>query len=570
MKNIWKYILLILAISAISLGVYMLTMTVVGNITERYSPNETVTDFFNDEYIDLNINYEHIGLDEPVVMDGDEILLRYDIIKEYIDPSIYYDTERKKVIITTDTQVIKLYDNDENITINDEVLKLDTASRWINDKLYVPINAFMGIWGINAKYLSGTDVMIIEANRNYDYTATVNVSDAVIREDASIKSAIYKKNVAASDLLYVSQVLGEWTKVMTKEGIIGYIETRYLNTVITQKEVVVIVKEQEMKLLDSVVLSWQHVYTGNNKTVNYYSDINVVSPTFFTVNSDDGNVYSCASYTYVQNAHEMGYEVWPLMNNVFTNREQIGTVLRDSDAREHVIKQLLAYASLYGFDGINVDFENLYLTDKENLVQFMRELVPYAHAANLCVSIDVGIPGGSEGYSLCYDHEKLGQIVDYVMVMTYDQYWSTHATGGSQAQLSWVEVNLKRTLKLVPSEKLILGIPAYTRLWKTDEEGKVTLDKTLTANGVIELVKEKNLVPIWETEHEGFISGQYYIEYEEEGFIYRAWIEDENSARVKAELAQKYDLRGVCIWMMSQTNKAVWEAICEGLYTMDD
>ena len=100
--------------------------------------------------------------------------------------------------------------------------------------------------------------------------------------------------------------------------------------------------------------------------------------------------------------------------------------MADSEARRHVIDQILTYAYIYKFDGINIDFENLYLSDKDNLTQFMRELVPLAHQMNLAVSIDVGVPGGSEAYSRCYDHEELGKVADYVMVMTYDQYWSAH------------------------------------------------------------------------------------------------------------------------------------------------
>jgi spore germination protein YaaH len=115
-----------------------------------------------------------------------------------------------------------------------------------------------------------------------------------------------------------------------------------------------------------------------------------------------------------------------------------------------------------------------------------------------------------------------------------------------------------------------LGIPAYTRLWKTDKDGKVTLSRTLTADQVVEIVESKQLSPIWEEERDGFISSQYYIEYWENGELYRAWIEDDASARLKAQLASKYELRGVCIWMMSQTNKTVWEAILEGYHSEID
>jgi spore germination protein YaaH len=357
---------------------------------------------------------------------------------------------------------------------------------------------------------------------------------------------------------------------MTNEGIIGYIETKYLDTEVSAKEIIIKYEQKKLYLPDYVFLSWHYVHSSAVTAVPYYADVNVISPTFFTVIDEKGTVSSSASLKYVENAKKRGYTVWPLINNIFANRGQISAVLADSDARRHVIDQILAYAYIYKFDGINVDFENLYLSDKDNLTQFIRELVPLAHQMNLAVSIDVGIPGGSEGYSLCYDHKELGKAADYVMVMTYDQFWSSHESGGSQAQLSWVEANLIKTLELISNDKLVLGIPAYTRLWKTDSTGKVVLDKTLTADQVVKLIEEKQLTPVWEEERDGFISGQYYIEYKEGENLYRAWIEDDASARLKAALAAKYKLRGVCIWMMSQTNKTVWEAILEGFNTDTD
>jgi spore germination protein YaaH len=564
LKKIWKFIFLFLIISVLSATVLIAFDATLDYIKDKYLPNQKTAKYFSDEYTDLVINFSKVNYEKPVRIVNGEILLRYEVIKEFIDPYIYYDETRAKVIITTKDKVIYITENSLIAELNKKDLKLDTASIRYEGILYVPISPFLYMWNINAKYIEQTDVVIIESYRNYDYTATVNISDAQLRKGPSIKEPVYISNIPMDHLLYINKIFGEWTYLMTYDGFTGYVETKHLDIQIKANEVEIEYKEKELFLPDYVILSWHYVHSSLVTSVPYYADVNVISPTFFTVIDEKGTISSSASLKYMENAHKRGYTVWPLINNIFANRGQISTVLADSDARRHVIDQILAYAYIYKFDGINVDFENLYLSDKENLTQFIRELVPLAHQMNLAVSIDVGIPGGSEGYSLCYDHEQLGKAADYVMVMTYDQFWSTHEQGGSQAQLSWVEANLINTLKLIPNNKLVLGIPAYTRLWKTENTGKVTLDKTLTADQVVKLIGEKQLTPVWEEERDGFISGQYYIEFKEEGNLYRAWIEDDASARLKAKLAAEYDLRGVCIWMMSQTNKSVWEAILEG------
>jgi hypothetical protein len=348
------------------------------------------------------------------------------VIKEYIDPFIYYDETRAKVIITTNDKVIYITENSLIAELNKKDLHLDTASVRYDGFLYVPISPFEYIWNINSKYIEQKDIVIIESYRNHDYTATVNISDAQIRKGPSIKEPIYVSNVPMNQILYVSKVIGEWACVMTNEGIIGYIETKYLDTEVSAKEIIIKYEQKKLYLPDYVVLSWHYVHSSAVTAVPYYADVNVISPTFFTVIDEKGTVSSSASLKYVENAKKRGYTVWPLINNIFANRGQISAVLADSDARRHVIDQILAYAYIYKFDGINVDFENLYISDKYNLTQFIRELVPLAHKMNLAVSIDVGIPGGSEGYSLCYDHKELGKAADYVMVMTYDQFWSSH------------------------------------------------------------------------------------------------------------------------------------------------
>ncbi|MCK9907282.1 glycosyl hydrolase family 18 protein, partial [Frankia sp. Cpl3] len=79
---------------------------------------------------------------------------------------------------------------------------------------------------------------------------------------------------------------------------------------------------------------------------------------------------------------------------------------------------------------------------------------------------DVTIKSSSDRWSRFYDRAALAKVVDYMMVMTYDEYWASSPVAGSVASLPWVEKGLQGVLEEVPNEKLILGVPFYTRLWK--------------------------------------------------------------------------------------------------------
>ncbi len=245
--------------------------------------------------------------------------------------------------------------------------------------------------------------------------------------------------------------------------------------------------------------------------------------------------------------------------NTFNDIDMTSAILNNPDSRDNIIRQILSYAQLYEFDGINLDFENIYLKDRDAYTQFVRELMPYARDMDLKISVDVGVPGGSDNYSLCYDHENLSKEADYIMVMTYDQYWASSPVAGSQAQLQWVSDMLELTLLYVNPDKLIVGLPFYTRMWR-DTDGVVKNYKTLGIDDTLEFINEKEIEMVWDEE-----SGQYFVTYTEEGSVYKMWIEEKESLVLKTDLVKEFDLRGVAAWQLSLGNEDAWKGIGESL-----
>ena len=178
--------------------------------------------------------------------------------------------------------------------------------------------------------------------------------------------------------------------------------------------------------------------------------------------------------------------------------------------------------------------------------------------------MDVTFPGGSDTWSKCFDRVALSEVVDYICVMAYDQHSKGSPVAGSTAQLKWVEENIEKILKEVPKEKLLLGIPFYTRLWKEEvtEEGKkkISSPKALTMQMVNDTILNNNAVQKWDD-----ASGQYYAEYELDGAKYMMWIENDDSVDMKSALVHKYSLAGACIWSSNFANETVWEVLNKNL-----
>ena len=197
--------------------------------------------------------------------------------------------------------------------------------------------------------------------------------------------------------------------------------------------------------------------------------VNVISPTWFSVSDNDGNVSSLASGEYVMQAHEKGLKVWGLVDN-FSENMSTTTVLSNTAARQNLENQLVTYALKAGLDGINVDFESLSEDVGIHFLQFLRELSIQCHENNLVLSVDNPVP---EDFTSHYDRAEQGKVVDYVIIMGYDEHY-VGSDAGSVASLPWVEQGVKDTLAEVPAKRTILAIPFYTRLWKTTDGGAVT------------------------------------------------------------------------------------------------
>ena len=300
-------------------------------------------------------------------------------------------------------------------------------------------------------------------------------------------------------------------------------------------------------------LVWQPVFDTDDNLA--YSEklpgVNVVSPSFFAIVNADGLVEDKADASYVENLHQKGYKVWALVTNSF-DPELTQALLANADARKYAEQQLLFLCEKYQLDGINLDLENVHDEDQTALTVFVEEITTAFKAKGKVVSIDITVPSTTPDWSQCYDRKELGKIVDYVMLMAYDEHWRSSKVSGSVASIGWVETNLQKTLADIPARKVILGIPFYTRLWQ-EQNGIVVKAKTLTMQGTENLIAEKQLSPSWDS-----ALGQYYFSYEDNGFLYRVWQEEQRSLALKAQLVGHYGLAGLASWRRGFEQPETW------------
>ncbi|WP_020618890.1 glycosyl hydrolase family 18 protein [Paenibacillus daejeonensis] len=531
-----------------------------------YIPNpERIVPDYNVEH---PIVYEGEVLDYGAVMEGGSAKLPIRAVAQVMgsDEPIHYEAESGSVIMTTSDKVLHLQTGSLAGTVNLEPYEVAFAADEQDGELYIPITPLQELYGLQTYYheVSGV-VTLVTAGQSVQHAEAARESE--IRSGPSIREPVLEQLLTGQEVRIWASEEG-WFKVQGSTGHTGYIPEGDVRLT-TIEQVPVPERGEPFVPWDKeerINLTWEAVYSRNPDTtaIGQMPGVNVVSPTWFELVDGTGQISSKADPGYVAWARNRGYQVWALFSNSF-DPDLTTEALATYESRLTMIQQLISYARTYQLQGINIDFENVYTEDKENLIQFVRELTPLLHKHEQVVSIDVTPKSNSEMWSAFLDREALARSVDYMMLMAYDEHWASSPVAGSVASLPWVEHSVRRLLEedRVPPHKLILGIPLYTRIWteQQGEDGQVQVSsRAIGMETADQLLAERGLQPILDE-----ATGQHYVEYEEDGARKRIWLEDGTSARARMALVRKYDLGGIASWQRGFQKPQIWEVLHQEL-----
>lgn len=286
--------------------------------------------------------------------------------------------------------------------------------------------------------------------------------------------------------------------------------------------------------------------------------LDIVSPTWFLLLNSNGELQDTSSKQLITWLNEQNIEVHPLVHNQF-DPKLTTAFLRNEKAQNRFITELVNKSAALGVNGINVDFESISGSDRDAYTAFIQKLSKAAKDKGLKLSID--LPRGSIRWNhlSAYDHEKLADLVNYMMIMAYDQHWSSGSTAGSVAGFQWTSEGVEEFLSYgIPREKLMLGIPFYVREWKLDSNGKLLENRAIYIGDIEERLNGKSYTSVWDPEFE-----QYRIDIKENGFHYVFWLEDAETVRRRIQIAREERLGGIAAWRLGQESPDVWGVFAE-------
>lgn len=532
-------------------------------IYQKYSYGSETADL-NDYFgiyksSDVPMVLQDTRVEEAATMIDGKVYFDIETVEKYFTERFYLDTNENLLLYTTSTGTYKTEPGTKSYYSADEVFdEKYTLSLIQDDTLYIALDYLKKY--VNFSYELFDDPLRIQVYTEWgQYTCADLKSDTQVRWRGGVKSEILRE-ISEGETVEILEEMDEWTKVKTNDAFIGYVENfRLTNERIDYEIPVTDVKEEEFSSSvrdHKINLSWDYMEwpqdgSSLRNTVNYAKELNVISPTWYYLTDNEGSFKSLGNADYVNTAHKMDIEVWPLISNFHAGIDVDTTeVLSYTSKREQLIANLIEDVVNYGADGINVDFENLASSCGPSFVQFIRELALECHKANLVLSVDNYVP---TEYTAFYNRGAQSQFCDYIVIMGYDEHYAG-SEAGSVASLSWVREGIEKTLKYVPAEKVINAIPFYTRVWKT-KDGQVTSEAVNMDVG-LDFISRNKITTKWLDD-----CGQNYGEATFDGIYYQVWLEDVESITAKINVMTANKIAGIASWRIGQEIPEVWSVI---------
>lgn len=548
------------------LAICIILMAAVTGCSQTKGKQTDLTEFYgitsDQDYVIL-LDGENSGW---AYKEGDEYYLPYDVVNDSINDKFYYDQTYNRILFTT-PDTIEMYD-----------VGGDGNTKIINDQVYISLSCIENRTEMNCEVFTDPNRVAISQSMG-TVTVCKPKKDNVIRQ-FNKDDANYMAEVSEGESLMIKDTIEEtWYRVAKNNGITGYIKIEDTNGEETEERTAKYqaAEYSHITMDKTVCLGWHQMEgRAGNATLdsvveNGLGILNVVSPTWFKLADTTGNITSNAQTSYVNKAHNMGMQVWALADDFSYGEDgtnYVGAVLGSFDARQNLIGNLVSEVKACGADGINIDYEKIYEEIADDYIQFIRELSIECRKNGLVLSVDTYV---SQAYNEFYNRKGIGEVADYLVIMGYDEHWAGDDNAGSVASLPYVQAGIEAAAKVMDADRIINGIPFYTRIWTETKAGYTTegtfvedakngnyyLDSTAVGmDAAMSELTENGVTPVWLDD-----LGQYYGEYQGEGNTTRIWLEEEKSVQAKLDVMANAGIGGVACWKLGLESTSVWDEI---------
>ena len=550
-KKIILVIVLVFLLAAVGAGVYI-AFRIFGPSTEKVDTAEI-----------FKVNTDEVALiidgklsDRKGITVGGQIYIPSDVAGLYVDNRLFVDEFEKILCYTTD-------EGTTDYNIGEEV-NGETPLMESNGSLYVMFDFAVRNGRCEYKQYDNPSRISIYSDRNKTYTFVT------LAEDTRLRSGPGKKYPYLTDLTEGTEIFqndekkaeNEFQAVVTEDGLSGYIPMESIKK--TETKAIEFTRESPsftQKTIDGTVcIGWHNVesaaVTSLPENLGLADAVNVVSPTWMVLKNNKGGIISYANKTYANAVHEAGRQLWPTIRDFPGESLRLATLLGQTTSRRKLIQKIIKESEKYNFDGINVDFERVKDKSASAYLQFLRELTVECHQHDLIISSD-NYP--IREYNSFYNAPEQGRVVDYCVFMAYDEHYAGSEEAGSVSSIVYVQDAIAKAVNCIPKERVVVGLPFYTRLWleAATKDGTTLKSKIFGISDAENWLWRRGVNPNWDKE-----TGQYYAEFSDsKKRTFKMWVENERSIKEKLKEAVSSEIAGVAFWAMGFERAITWDTV---------
>ncbi len=285
-----------------------------------------------------------------------------------------------------------------------------------------------------------------------------------------------------------------------------------------------------------------------------------VSPMWYSLDRDGRVVLADDEYAVPDPAavaamQARGAMVLPTITNLRNgdwNPGLVQSMLADDEvmtAHVAAIRELVAQS---GYDGIDVDYEDLEAEDRNRYSTFLARLSEAMHADGKLITSSVYAKNSEPGpnpHNQAQDYALIGAVCDQVRVMTLDYHYA-EGDPGPIAPIDWVDESIAWAITQIPARKVLVGVVLLGTDWPEDGTGTVVTHEEATALAAATGSTVSYL-------DAGDSPNFSYTD--DDGTDHQVWFEDAQSSAVKLELIDRYGLGGAMFWRLGGEDPATWQ-----------
>ena len=548
----------------------------ISALVKKYTPSkerQDLSDYYHltsEEQVAIILNSEVMETAARLI--GGHVYVDYNFLHDHLNPRFYWDANENILLYATSRDLISAEADSNNYLITKSSVDFGRPIvKATSDSAYVDMDFIREYSDLTYEFLPEPNRIIIN-NIWGDYEVASAKRSTHVRVQGGIKSPILA-DLKEKDPVTILEAGDNWTKVMTADGIIGYVQNKRLSAASTETRASEFIPDTFAHITRDykICMAWHQV---TNRVANAdipsvlasTKGVNVISPTWFYLNDNNGGIADLGSTDYVNYCHSQGVEVWALVSNLENADADSSYVLTHTSTRQNLVNQIVSVAIQYNLDGINLDFEALNREEVgDAYIQFVRELSIKCKNNGIVLSIDNYVP---TSYTSFYNRSEQANFADYIVIMGYDEHYYG-SEEGSVSSLGWVRQGVIDTVAEVPANQVILGMPFYTRVWaltpdadagdNDDEDANILYTVSSQVYGMRSastLLANQGVEKQWLED-----AGQNYAEFTSEGILYKVWLEDADSAEARLKLVDEYRLAGASFWKLGFETSDIWDTI---------